>query len=839
MPDQTPRPDKTPPLDQAPSTESEELLRMASVAAHQLKSPLARVQQMLSTVLGGFVGPLNTQQRGLLERAAKSCGQGIEMVSDMVRIRSLGEIEADQLGPVDLLSVFRGALERGAEVAREAGVSLESELALRRSEAWVRADAVALAEVVHELLGNALKYTPQSGQVRARLSWAATAPDAASPPADARAVPTSHTGFYLLEIIDTGIGIPAADYARIFEEFYRAPNAKQINREGSGLGLSFVLRVARRLGGTLHLEPAQSGGVHATLAVPAAEPSDWAAVQPAPRYSQRVVIIGGVVAGAKAAAKMARLDPRIHITVVERGRFLAYAGCGLPFYISGAVPNQQALKSTPLGASRDLTLFHNLHNTQTLDATEALSVDPQARRVYVRNLIDGEEASLPYDHLLLACGATPRIPNIPGVDLPGVFTLQGVKDAEAIRAAMKQQSIKEVVIVGAGLLGVEITEALVLRGARITLVEAQTQILGIVSESLAAQVHRHLSANGVKLLTGVSVCAIEGVGHAQEVRLSDGRRLNCDYVILAAGVRPNSDLAQAAGLTCSPTGGIVVDTRMRTSDPFIYAAGDCVANHHRLREGEAFYPMGSTALKQGRVAAINICGGDERFEGVLGSIALKVFGLTIARTGLSRAQATLAGFDAVSVIVSGPDQEHYLPTARPILLNLIADRPSQRLLGAQAVGLGEVTRRIDVVAVAISAGMTLEAFTQLDLPYAPPLAQGVDVVLSAGYVLRNKIEGRFPGMRASKVKADHTALILDVRAPDEYELRKIPGSVHIPLGALRGRLDELPRQRPIVLVCSIGLRGYEAALILAEHGFTQVSVLDGGLAAWPYALEEI
>jgi len=791
---------------------------------------------MLSTLIGGFAGPISLKQRRLLERAARSCGQGIEMVGDLVKIRRLDEINQEHLGPVDLLRLFQKVLDRGREIAKERGLSLKSQILLSDPEQGrIRGDAGILEELLNELLSNALKYTPKGGSVQAQLLLRSGQPR----PEEGK---QQHPHLWV-EISDTGIGIPQDAYSQIFTEFYRAPNAKRVNKEGSGLGLAFAMRVAQILGGQLHLKPSEMGGVHAILALPLYE-GEGGIQLPAlltPSYSQRVVIIGGVVAGGKAAAKIARLDPECHITVIEKGRFLSYSGCGLPYYISGAVREQQALISTPLGGARNLSLFHEQSNTRTLELTEAISIDRQNRQVHIRRLLDREEAQIPYEVLVLACGALPVLPELPGSKLSGIYTLQGVQDAEAIRSELGQNNVKDVVIVGGGLLGTQITESVTLRGARLTLVEARDEILGIVDAQLGALARGHLESNGVRVIIGQAVCAFRGEHQVQTVLLEDGRELPCDFVILAMGVKPNGHLAEEAGLGCAENGAVLVDRWMRTSDPEIYAIGDCAINRHLLREGHVYYPMGSVALKQGRTAAINICGGNEEFPGILGSIAIRLFDYSIACTGLNEEQARRAGYDPVSVLLPGPDREPYLPTSQQMILKLVADRSSRRLLGAQGVGPGAVCRRIDVVATALSAGMDLDSFCQLDLPYAPPISLGIDLILTAGNLLRNKIEGIISSISADEVyerMKRGELLLLDVRSLREYEDRKISGSLHIPLNSLRGRLHELPRNAVIVLICSIGLRSYEASLILSRAGF-ESHLLDGGLVSWPFELEQL
>lgn len=559
----------------------------------------------------------------------------------------------------------------------------------------------------------------------------------------------------------------------------------------------------------------------------------------------KVVIIGGVAAGPKAASKIMRMRPDAEVTIVEKGVFLSYAGCGLPYYISGDVPERNDLLETPAGVVRDAVFFRKVKNLKVLNGTEALGIDRDGKRVRVKTLASGEESWLPYDNLVLATGAEPVIPPIPGVDGKNVFTLHGVPDAEGIKAVLAERRAEDVVIIGGGLIGVETTEALAAHGCRVTVVEMLPQILGLLDWEVARLVERHMESKGVKVMTGTQALAIEsrdGAGGAVTHVRTDKGELPAGIVILAIGVRPNVALARAAGLAIGETTrAIKVDDRMRTSDPAIYAAGDCVECIDRVTGRPCFVPLGSTANKQGRVAAVNICGGGDVFPGVLGSAVCKVFDFCVARTGLSECAARSLGMDVVTALAPGPDKAHYMPQAKPLMMKLVADGKTGRLLGVQATGPGEGAKRIDVAAAAITAGMTVDDVANLDLSYAPPYAPAMDNLITAANVARNKRAGFMIGISAQDVKAKldrgDDFLFLDVRSPKEHAEVRLRKSVLIPLGALRGRLAELPKDKEIVAFCQVSLRGYEASLILRAAGFKDVKVMDGGLAMWPYEKE--
>ena len=551
----------------------------------------------------------------------------------------------------------------------------------------------------------------------------------------------------------------------------------------------------------------------------------------------KVVIIGGVAAGPKVAAKVVRLMPEAEVTVVEKGEFLSYAGCGLPYYISGVVAEQAELMSTPIGVLRDPGFFQKVKNVCVLNRTEAMEIDRKGKRVRVQNLESNEESWLDYDKLVLATGATPVVPPIPGVDLSNIFTLHGVEDAEGIKTTLAEDKARDVVVVGGGLIGIEVTEALVQKGCRVTVVEMLPQILRILDDEMAALVAQHLESHGVKVLTGTKVESFQGDGKVTTV-VTDKGSIPADMVIMSIGVRPNVGLAKDAGLEIGKTGAIKVDTHMRTSDRDIYAAGDCVECVDLVTNQPCYVPLGSTANKQGRVAAVNVCNENDSFPGVLGSTVCKVFDYCVARTGLTEAGARESGYNVTTALAPAPDKAHFMPDAKPLLLKLVADSKTRKLLGAQATGPGDGDKRVNVAAMAITAGMTVDDLANVDLCYAPPFSPAMDNIITAANVAKNKLNGDMIGAPAAEVhqmlQDKKNFVFLDVRSQGEYDQVRLPGSTFIPLGALRSRIDELPKDKEIIAFCKISLRGYEAAIILKAAGFENVRVMDGGVVMWPY-----
>lgn len=551
----------------------------------------------------------------------------------------------------------------------------------------------------------------------------------------------------------------------------------------------------------------------------------------------KVIVIGGVAAGPKVAAKVVRLNPEADVTLIEKGEFLSYAGCGLPYYISGVVKEQSELMETPTGVVRDAAFFQKVKDFKVLNHTTATAVDSDSKTVTVVSK-DGSESVLEYDKLVFATGATEIRPPFPGVELDNIFCLKGIEDAEAIKNKLANKNALDVVIVGGGLIGVEVAEALIEMGCRVTIVELLPQIMTIVDPEMAAMVKKYFESKGVKILTETKVESFAGDKVVEKV-ITDKGEIAADMVIMSIGVRPNIALAKDAGVEIGETGAIKVNQQMQTSNPDIYAAGDCAEKTNIVTGKAAYVPLGSTANKEGRVAANNICGVSDSFTGILGSAVCRIFDFSVARTGLGEKQAKDLGYDVVTCLAPAPDKPHFMPEARPLMLKLIADRKTRKLLGAQAVGMGDGDKRINVAAVALSAGMTVDQVAQLDLCYAPPFSPAVDNILTAANVMRNKIDGNMEGVNSAyvKEKIDNNAdvTLLDVRGPAELEMiPPLKGAINIPLGALRNKLDALDKSKEIIAYCKISLRGYEAALILRNAGFENVKVMDGGVLMYPY-----
>ena len=457
---------------------------------------------------------------------------------------------------------------------------------------------------------------------------------------------------------------------------------------------------------------------------------------------QRIVVIGGVAAGLKAAAKVRRLDAEAQITVLERGELVSYGACGLPYFIGGEVEQVRQLMSSPSGALRTPEFFKKAKNLDVLTRMEAVAIEREAKIVHALNLETGAKQQFAYDKLVLATGASPLKPAWPGVEKENIFHVWRPQDAAAIRRGLETQKYEKAVVIGAGLIGLEIAEALRMWDVDVTVVEMKNQLFpALLDEDMAQELELSLAAKGLQFLKEEAVEAFGGDAQVREVK-TDKRTLTADLVILALGARPNVELARQAGLEIGTSGAIAVNEYLQTSDKAIFAGGDCAENTHRVSGEKVFLPMGSTANKHGRVIGENLCGAGVKFGGVLGTAAVKLFEMQVGRTGLNERQGAAAGFECVSVTVAGYDRPHYMKAARKVLLKLTADAVSRQLLGMQAWGEGDVVKRVDVAAMALSLGATVDKLFDADLAYSPPFNSPIDVLAVAANKLTAKLGRR-------------------------------------------------------------------------------------------------
>ncbi|MTI79982.1 MAG: pyridine nucleotide-disulfide oxidoreductase [Firmicutes bacterium] len=561
---------------------------------------------------------------------------------------------------------------------------------------------------------------------------------------------------------------------------------------------------------------------------------------------QKIVIIGGVAAGPKAAARARRRNPDAEIIMLERGEVTSYAGCGMPFYISGMIQDYNQLFDTAYGVKRDAQYFGREKGVQLYTRTEAKSIDRDQKQVKAVNLETGEEMTFSYDQLVLATGASPFELPIEGKDLKGVHKLNHPDDALKIREAVDTGEIENAVVIGAGLIGLEGADAVFNKMVDVTIVEMQDQVLpGLLDADMAEKLHQHMREEDVELAFGDKVLKIVGDedGKVKGVETEKRGFIECQMVIMSVGVRPNGQLASDAGLEVGKTGAIVVNDSLLTTDPYIYACGDCVENTHLITGDKVFTPMATYANRQGRVVGDNLTGGNSTFKGVLGTGVAEIFEMKVARTGLGEQQAKNKGYNVITALHAAFDRTHYHPAHGLMFIKVIADKDSQRILGAQAIGKAEVAKRIDVIATAITFGAKIEDLSNLDLGYAPPFNAPIDPVVHTVNFVGNKIAGMASGISATefkeRVEAGDDMLLLDVRTPEQFAPKHFKDDrvMQVTLGDLRERINEVPKDKEVITICAMGSRAYEASRILEGAGFKNVKILEGGLNAWPYQLE--
>jgi NADPH-dependent 2,4-dienoyl-CoA reductase/sulfur reductase-like enzyme/rhodanese-related sulfurtransferase len=554
-----------------------------------------------------------------------------------------------------------------------------------------------------------------------------------------------------------------------------------------------------------------------------------------PQQAKKLVVVGGVAGGASAAARARRLSEDAEIVVLERGPHVSFANCGLPYFVGGEIARREALL---LQTPQSLRARFNL-DVRVL--SEAVALDRQDRRVKVRELNTGREYEEPYDALVLATGAAPLRPPIPGLQRPGHFTVRHVPDADQILTWLKETASARAVVVGGGYIGLEMAEQLTRLGLAVTLVEALPQVMAPLDPEMAAWLHAELRANGVELCLNDGVAAFESpasgeAARASTVVLKSGRRLPADVVVLGLGVRPESFLARTAGLEIGALGGIRVNEHLQTSDPRIWAVGDVIEVRDAVTGAWSLLPLAGPANRQGRIAADNVFGRPSRYAGTFGTAVLRLFRITAGCTGANERNLRAAGLPFEAIHLHPGSHAGYFPGAEPIALKILFAPDTGRLLGAQAAGRDGVDKRMDVLAIALKARLTVHDLADLELAYAPPYGSAKEPANLAGMAAQNVLQGdvRLAQWHEVPTLDPQTTLLLDVRTAEERQAGHIPGSVHIPLHQLRDRLGELPKDREIVVYCQSGQRSYFASRLLVQRGY-RVRNLTGSYRTWKAA----
>ncbi len=530
----------------------------------------------------------------------------------------------------------------------------------------------------------------------------------------------------------------------------------------------------------------------------------------------KIVIVGGVAGGATAAARIRRLDEQAEIVVFERTGYISYANCGLPYYIGDVITNERALTlQTPKSFDARFRVSMKVRH-------EVTAVNRDRKTVSVTNLETGESFEESYDKLILSPGAKPTQPKVSGLGLDKVFTLRTVEDTFRIKKYVTENAPKSAILAGGGFIGIELAENLRELGLDVTIVQRPKQLMNPFDPDMASFIHNEMRKHGVKLHLGRTVEGFEERDGGVDVLIKDEPNMHADMVILAIGVTPDTALAKAAGLELGQKDSIVVNDRMETSDPDIYAVGDAVQVKHMISGQEVLLPLAGPANKQGRIAANNICGRDSRYKGSQGSSVVKVFDITAASTGLNEVRAKNAGFDTDKIILSPMSHATYYPGGKVMTMKVVFEKETYKLLGAQIIGYDGVDKRIDVLATAMNAGLSALDLVDLDLAYAPPYSSAKDPVNMAGFMIENIATGTVKQFFLEDLESlprDGSVVLLDTRTDKERSRGFIEGFLHIPVDSLRERMDEIEKGKPVYIMCQSGLRSYIAARVLMAYGY--------------------
>ncbi len=562
--------------------------------------------------------------------------------------------------------------------------------------------------------------------------------------------------------------------------------------------------------------------------------------------TKRIIVIGGSAAGPKAASKARRMDENAEITIYQKATELSMASCGYPYYVGGFFNDRNLLLCSPAGVVRDSIFFWKAKRIPSKVNTDVTAIDRQNKRIEFTDIATGLKGSAQYDKLIIATGATPRKPPVKGIELDGVTTLQSLSDADYLRKIRDEGKIKKAVVIGGGLIGIETCEALHLAGIEITLIELLPQLLTFLDRQMAKLVEKYVQSKANVILENGVASFVGENGKLTAVHLQNGTEIPCELAVVAIGVLPNTMLASQAGLTIGSTGGIVVNEFMQTADPDIYAVGDCIETTNLITNAPVHAPYGDLANLQGRVAGENVISGNvAKFPGSIQTGICKVFDYGVGATGLSEQNALNAGITNIETVVNASLDKPGFMHGKLLVTKMVVNKSNGRILGAQVLGPGDVSKQVAIWAMAIKGKLTVDDMANADLPYAPPYSLAIDHSIATAHIMQNKLNGHFTGITAEqlneKITNQTTCLLIDVRNPDEYEQMRLGiGEKLIPLGQFRKRLDEMPQDRNVEIItwCKISLRGYEAALILQANGYKNVKVLEGGIMAWPYGREK-
>lgn len=774
--------------------------------SHQLKSPIHAIQSLLRTITEGYTGDIPEQARFTLEKAISRAGEAAEIVGALLDFEQYSREGGVELKEIEVLSIMEGLSKDFAVAAAEKDIVLTTDLPENR-RVFLRGDLHAFEQAVRNLLENAVKYTPRFGKIELKC---------VIEPAETR---------LMVVVSDTGEGIPREEMGSLFTPFFRSRKHKK-SIPGTGLGLAIVKRIVDAHGGAIRAESKEGEGTSFILGFPILREEE---AEEGPAVKRRVLIIGGVTSGPKAAARLRRWGEEFDITVLEEKEFLSYSGCEIPEFLSKRHESSRDLITTPYHRVRNARFFQGFKNITVLGTTKAKAVDTDKREVEAVNLRSKAHFKLPYDELIIAAGSKPADCGIPGIDNPKVYTVYSLEEAKRLKRRLTENPAQDGIIIGGGLIGATLAQALLEMGVRITILEKEPRILSAYLDSdMSNKLENLFSRKGIRIRPGATVDRIGDDGEGLTVETSEGI-LHTDFIILGAGVRPRSELAAEAGLAIGPSGGIQVGGDLRTSVDTVYAVGDCAESVHLLTGRHEYWPLGSVSSKMGRLAADSIAGKEVHFTGSLGTTMFSCFDLRVARTGLTRRRAEESGYTPETVVVTGTDKPVHHDEGGTIFIKVCCDTETRRLLGAQAIGSGDAAGKVSLLAACISAGMTLSEVFRLDLGYAPDFNQPIDIVQTACGVLENKLDGlirTLPREKTAELPEDAVPVYIN---PDQMNNGfLLPGSFEIHPERIRTEGLPFRKDRPLLLYCRTSALAYQAYGYLKNAGYHNVSVLEGG-----------
>jgi NADPH-dependent 2,4-dienoyl-CoA reductase/sulfur reductase-like enzyme/rhodanese-related sulfurtransferase/two-component sensor histidine kinase len=781
-----------------------------SVLAHQLKSPITAIQSILKTISDGFTGETNLQTLQFIEKALKKTNEIGILISDLLsyQVYSVGgKIEKKDFNLNELLEKVINSFYSEAS---EKNISLKFNIPEAES-IIINADYRGIEIAIRNLIENAFKYTPPNGNIFIKL------------------ILNKRKKTCKTEITDSGAGISEKDIKNIFLPFYRSLKFKT-STGGSGLGLSIVNKIIKAHKGNISVSSKEGKGTTFRINLPYKK---IVTNQKKNIRKKRIVIIGGVTAGPKAAARLRRLNEQYEIIIIEKSEFLSYSGCGLPFYISGKVRSPKSLMSTADNTIRDINFFESIKNIKIFNKTEAIKIDRKNKIVFIKDLTTNKIRELKYDFLILATGSLANLPPIPGISNKGIFSLHKIEDAEAIKSHCLIKKAQDVFIIGGGLIGIETSESLIETGARVTIFEKKPYILSTLFDNdMSEKVKLALTKKGIKVYTKINIYSIKQQNERLCFKTNRGEYF-ADFAVLSAGVKPNSELAKKAGLKLSSNGAIIVDERLITSDKSIFAVGDCAESYNFITKKHEYWPLGSISTKMGRIAADNIAGLNSKFVGFIGTAMFQIFDISFARTGLTMESAKRNGFLPVSIVVCGLDKAHYSKDSKYVIIKVIADKTTKKILGAQSYGSKEAVRQIQIVASAILSSQTLCDVFNFDLGYAPLFNNPIEIVQTACCMLMAKIDGLVKTTTLLEFLKDKDSFhIIDVSPFSEHIFNSIPQSINVPLENLRKEGIPFGKNEKCILYSKTSSRAYEAYRYLYANGYQNISILEGGYIYW-------